>query len=290
MGRREKMYMPKSFESIGNSNDTSANIYMSMLLSPAWNNLTKNQQILYVYCKSQYYAEEKKPRPLIKELTDNEINLCFTMNKSKWCKLYKIYADGGQERFKKDMDALINNGFIEIIENGKVKSQPNIYAFSDKWAVRNKEEAEELHDIKNIQPLNKWTVYKHVTPNNKIYYGITSQCIVNKRWDYGRGYIKNKQFYSDIKKYGWNNIKHEIIYKDLSAIEAVCYEYALILRDETYKEKNGYNHDNVQIDKFIGLNIMNDKDYEKLDEILFKIIGKHIKDLQYCYSAKGVKI
>ena len=133
MGRRKDRYVPKSFESIGNSNDTSANIYMSMLLSPAWNNLTKNQQILYVYCKAQYYAEKKKPKPLIKELTDNEINLCFTMNKSKWCKLYKIYADGGQERFRKDMQALIDNGFIEIVENGKTNRTKNIYCYSNKW-------------------------------------------------------------------------------------------------------------------------------------------------------------
>lgn len=133
MSKRKIKYIPKSFESMENSNDTSANIYMSMLLSPAWNNLTKNQQILYVYCKAQYYAEKKKPKPLIKELTDNEINLCFTMNKSKWCKLYKIYADGGQERFKKDMQALIDNGFIELVENGKPNRTKNIYCYSNKW-------------------------------------------------------------------------------------------------------------------------------------------------------------
>lgn len=280
MRKRKDRYIPKSFESMGNSNDTSANIYMSMLLSPAWNNLTKNQQILYVYCKAQYYAEKKKPNPLIKELTDNEMNLCFTMNKSKWCKLYKIYANGGQERFKKDMQALIDNGFIELVENGKAKSQPNIYIFSDKWAETNKQKSESLEETPNTQSIKKWVVYKHILPNNKIYYGLTSQIPCSKRWLYGRGYIKNKQFYLDIQKYGWGNIKHEIIYKNLSAIEAICYEYALILRDETYKEENGYNHDNIQISKFMHLYITNDNDYKKLDKILVEVIGKHIKELK----------
>lgn len=133
MSKKKNKYIPKSFESIGNSNDTSANIYMSMLLSDSWTNLTKNQQILYVYCKAQYYAEKRKPKPQIIELSEEELNLCFTMNKAKWCKLYKIYANGGQERFKKDMQCLIDNGFIDLIESGKNTRTKNIYKFSNRW-------------------------------------------------------------------------------------------------------------------------------------------------------------
>ena len=96
MKMSRQKYKPKSFESTGISSDTSANIYMSMLLSNAWNKLTKNQQILYVYCKAQYYAEKRKPKTMVIELNENEQNLCFTMNKSKWCKMYGLYKDGGQ--------------------------------------------------------------------------------------------------------------------------------------------------------------------------------------------------
>lgn len=133
MSKKRTKYIPKSFESIGNASDTSANIYMSMLLSDSWNRLTKNQQILYVYCKAQYYAEKKKPKPQILILSEEEKLLCFTMNKGKWCELYRIYANGGQERFKKDMQALIDNGFIELVENGKTNRTKNIYKFSSKW-------------------------------------------------------------------------------------------------------------------------------------------------------------
>ena len=57
---------------------------------------------------------------------------------------------------------------------------------------------------------NNWTVYMHITPNNKKYIGITSQ-IPNKRWRNGKGY-KKCLFLNAIKKYGWGNIKHEILF------------------------------------------------------------------------------
>ena len=79
--KKWKKYIPQGFESFGYSNDTSANIYLSMLVSPAWLALTKNAQILYVYRKSQYYAERRKPIPQIRQLNDTQLKRCFTMNK-----------------------------------------------------------------------------------------------------------------------------------------------------------------------------------------------------------------
>lgn len=136
MSRKREKYIPKSFESTGTSNDTSANIYMSMLMSDSWNNLTKNQQILYVYCKAQYYAEKKKPKPIVVQLSEDELKLCFTMNKSKWCKLYHIYKNGNQNSFIKDMKALVDKGFVELVENGKTSRTKSIYKFSNRWNKR----------------------------------------------------------------------------------------------------------------------------------------------------------
>ena len=129
---RGKKYIPQSFESLGNSNDTSANIYISMLTSPAWQSLTHNAQVLYIYCKAQYYAEKRKPIPQIRQLNDTHLKRCFTMNKSKWLDLYHIYnSDNGQ--FNKDMAMLIENGFVEVIESGKTSRTKSIYMLSDKW-------------------------------------------------------------------------------------------------------------------------------------------------------------
>lgn len=131
MPKKKKEYVKKRFESDCSSSDTSANIYMSMLMSEKWQKLTKNAQVLYVYCKAQYYAEKKKPNPAYKQLAEGERNRCFTMNKSKWEKLYHIYTNGNQ--FYKDMRLLVENGFIEVIECGRLTRTKNIYMLSDKW-------------------------------------------------------------------------------------------------------------------------------------------------------------
>ena len=122
---RKKPYVKKQFESTGVSSDISANIYMSMLVSVAWRKLTARQCKLYLYCKAQYYAEKKKP------VKDNLLS--FTMNKSKWSSLYKLYLKNNHKYFQKDMDALISYGFVRCLESGANSRTKSIYEFSDKW-------------------------------------------------------------------------------------------------------------------------------------------------------------
>ena len=56
---RKKQYTPKNFESSKGRGDVSANIYASMIQSPAWKKLTKAQQSLYLHMKLQYYGAKK---------------------------------------------------------------------------------------------------------------------------------------------------------------------------------------------------------------------------------------
>ena len=62
----------------------------------------------------------------------------------------------------------------------------------------------------------KYVVYEHLFPNGKRYIGITSK-IPEKRWENGCGYTKSKQpaMYNAVQKYGWENIKHNILFTDL---------------------------------------------------------------------------
>ena len=88
---------------------------------------------------------------------------------------------------------------------------------------------------------NNYYVYKHTFPNNKVYIGITQQ-EPEKRWKNGLGYDAHQTLMKRaIKKYGWKNIKHEILYKNLNKNEACNKEIELIaLYDSTNKQK-GYN-------------------------------------------------
>ena len=124
MSKRKTPYQKKPFESSGASNDVSANLYMSMLLSDAWRTLTARQQRLYLYCKAQYYAEKQKP---------SGDPLSFTMNQAKWCGLYGLYEKSNAKGFYRDMAALIETGFVTCVECGAATRTKSIYRFSSMW-------------------------------------------------------------------------------------------------------------------------------------------------------------
>jgi group I intron endonuclease len=84
-----------------------------------------------------------------------------------------------------------------------------------------------------------YSVYKHTTPNNKVYIGITKNN-PEIRWANGLGY-SHQIFFRAIVKYGWENIKHEILYTGLTKEQAIEKEIELIrLYDSTDPDK-GYN-------------------------------------------------
>ena len=90
--------------------------------------------------------------------------------------------------------------------------------------------------------IKDFIVYKHTCPNGKVYIGITCQKPQNRWGKDGNGY-KEQLFYKAIKKYGWNNIKHEIIYENLTQKEAEEREKFLIEVYESYNKLYGYNID-----------------------------------------------
>lgn len=84
-----------------------------------------------------------------------------------------------------------------------------------------------------------YIVYKHIFPNNKIYIGITSQTPKN-RFDNGNGY-KTNPMKRAIKKYGWENVRHEILFENLTKAQAEQKEIELIKQFNSNNIKFGYN-------------------------------------------------
>ena len=85
-----------------------------------------------------------------------------------------------------------------------------------------------------------YCVYKHTTPSGKVYVGITSTNPL-KRWKNGYGYMNNDHFWKAIVKYGWDNIRHEIICTGLSKEEACQKEIQLIYFYQSNNPSFGYN-------------------------------------------------
>lgn len=133
MSKARRPYKPQPFESSKARKDTSANIYTSMMLSPAWKDLTANQQILYLHMKQRRYGETNKTRP-------DPANIDrFTFPKRIWCNLFGLYSANNAAGFYRDRDALIEHGFIIVVKNGQNGCRPSEYQFSDRWKYWTKE-------------------------------------------------------------------------------------------------------------------------------------------------------
>lgn len=89
-----------------------------------------------------------------------------------------------------------------------------------------------------------YKVYIHTcNANGKKYVGITKLNLIDRWGSEGQGY--NKQFfYRAIKKYGWDNFTHEVVYDGLSRKEAEQKEIELIAKYRTNDKRYGYNVEN----------------------------------------------
>lgn len=75
--------------------------------------------------------------------------------------------------------------------------------------------------------MGNWSVYRHTSPSGNIYIGITSKT-PEHRWRNGEGYKNCVVFYKAVKKYGWDNIKHEVLFTNLIEEKAKHLEIELI--------------------------------------------------------------
>lgn len=89
--------------------------------------------------------------------------------------------------------------------------------------------------------MDGFTVYVHHLPNNKVYVGITQKNVFARWGKDGNGYSNQQLFWRAIQKYGWDNIKHEIVAENLSKEEACQMEIDLIAKYKSNNPDYGYN-------------------------------------------------
>ena len=85
-----------------------------------------------------------------------------------------------------------------------------------------------------------YTIYKHTVPNGKVYIGQT-KLTTYARWASGSGYQNQRYFYTDILKFGWRNIQHEILAEVETKEEATALERKYILECRSNEPEYGYN-------------------------------------------------
>ena len=84
----------------------------------------------------------------------------------------------------------------------------------------------ELNDYSNCVDEKSWSVYLHTVPKeisgydwDKYYVGITKRKPEYRWGKNGNGY-KRQVFWNAIQKYGWDNIRHEVLFADLTLKDA----------------------------------------------------------------------
>lgn len=98
----------------------------------------------------------------------------------------------------------------------------------------------ELNRIYNMEKQNTYNVYKHILPNGKVYIGITKN-IKSRFYGKGSSYKNCVLFYRAINKYGWDNIKTEILLSNLTQCQAEEKEIEYISKYKSNDSKFGYN-------------------------------------------------
>lgn len=123
-----------------------------------------------------------------------------------------------------------------------------------------------------------YSVYKHTFPNGKVYIGITSRK-PESRWGLnGNGYKLQSLIYNAIQKYGWNNIKHEILFKNLTKKEAEQKEIELIAKYKSNNINFGYNISD-------GGNIISEDTRERISNALKGVLaGENNPNYGRCLS------
>ena len=71
-----------------------------------------------------------------------------------------------------------------------------------------------------------YSVYQHVTPDGMYYFGATSN--IKRRWECNGAKYKKTALQPYIEKYGWDNIKHIVLFKDQTKENALWIEDFLI--------------------------------------------------------------
>lgn len=136
---------------------------------------------------------------------------------------------------------------------------------------------------------NNYYVYKHLVPNGKIYIGITKQN-PNRRWRNGHGYIDSILFFNAIIKYGWINIKHEILDQNVSfekACELEKYYIQLYKSNDSnygYNIKSGYSNKTIKKTKENKTKIGTGRNKGK-PILVFNTNGQYIGEFISSYQA-----
>ena len=131
MSRKQKSYKLRPFECTGEKGDSWTVISNSQFMSEAFQDLTKNQMLLYYRVKGREYGF-RKPAQVYKENEKLQDPLMVFYSIGDAIR-DGIYTRNNETQFRKDMKALIEHGFLTVIMNGKNQKKKSVYKLVSEW-------------------------------------------------------------------------------------------------------------------------------------------------------------
>ncbi len=131
----------------------------------------------------------------------------------------------------------------------------------------------------NLREKRPYYIYIHTCPNYWTYVGLSQN--PKQRWNNGEGYKENKDFYQAIQRFGWENIKHEIVAETYYKWVAQKIERTLITHFK--KKKRNFNENNIE-SKLLDSN--KSKRHTKRVGQYNKATGELVKEFESIREAK----
>lgn len=126
------------------SKEKTVRIYTSMLLDKKWQALSVNTMLLYIYIKAEYTAGNIA-RLKYAKLDEDNAGCCVTISREFIEEKYLPKRGYEFTRFRYDLNALINAGFVELVEAEEVGGEQRFTVLlSSKWHT-NKSIVEEVY-------------------------------------------------------------------------------------------------------------------------------------------------
>lgn len=122
---RKPKYIAEPHKYMKDPRGTFTGLYASQIQSPAFRDLSPRQQILFVHMRLQEHTKDHPPAEFGP--------YTFYFPRKLWRDLLKLYDH--DERFYRDVDGLIEKGFVDCVSSGYLTKEKSVYRFSERWKV-----------------------------------------------------------------------------------------------------------------------------------------------------------
>lgn len=153
----EKMKREKPWACMpGKTGDHFQPLFASLMRSPAFTDMRKGSRLLLMACMTEADGEAAKEN--VNPDTGAYNGSYFYMNRHLYADVYNLYDAANGTGFRRDMEDLVDHGFVEVVVRGRGRGIKNLYKLSSKWrSWQRSEKGEKITQPATIEKGEKTT-------------------------------------------------------------------------------------------------------------------------------------